>query len=217
VLLGVVLPRFASILSGLGQSLPRSTQIVLAVASDVRLAFVPLCLLIAFVAVMHRGWTSTADGRRQWHAALLRLPGVGSIRRAIATSRACASLGALLDTGVPMPTALKYSARASGDAAVEQRIATAWSHVARGEPLAAALEETAAVTTIATRLIRAGEQTGRLASMLKHAAKLEQDRADRAVRVGLRLLEPILLLIFATFVAGVSASLLQAIYSVKPG
>jgi general secretion pathway protein F len=217
VLLGVVLPRFASILNGLGQALPTSTQIVLQLAQGVRAWFFPGGLMVAVAIVAHRGWTSTHEGRLQWHSLLLGAPGIGGFRRCVGTSRACASLGALLDTGVPMATALKYSARASGDAALEARISTAWAHVARGEPLAHALEQADAVTATASRLIRAGEQTGRLASMLKHAAKLEQDRADRTVRVGLRLLEPLLLLVFATFVAGVAASLLQAIYSVKPG
>ncbi len=216
VLLGVVLPRFAGILNGLGQSLPRSTQLVLTLATDVRAGIIPISLLVAVVLVGHHGWTSTQDGLRRWHAVLLAAPVLGPVRRAVATSRACASLGALLDTGVPMPTALKFAARAAGDAAIEERIGVAWSHVARGEPLASSLEQAQALTPTASRLIRAGEQTGRLANMLKHAAKLEHERADRVVRVGLKLLEPLLLLTFATFVAGVAASLLQAIYSVKP-
>ena len=202
VLLGVVLPRFATILSGFGQTLPRSTQIVLAAANDARVGIIPVSVLLAIGFVAHRGWTATEDGQRRWHALLLGAPVLGAFRRTVATSRACASLGALLDTGVPMAVALKYAARASGDAAVEARITAAWSHVARGEPLARSLEQAGAVTTTASRLIRAGEQTGRsAANMLTHAAKLERDRADRAVRVGLRLLEPVLLLVFATFVA----------------
>jgi type II secretory pathway component PulF len=217
VLLGVVLPRFASILNGLGQTLPASTQAVLALSNMIRAGFVPGCLIGSIIVVAYRGWTGTESGRRSWHGILLALPVIGPIRRATATSRACASLGALLDTGVPMATAIKYSARAAGDAAVEARIHAAWTHVARGEPLAVAFEQTGAVTATASRLIRAGEQTGRLASMLGHAAKLEYERADRTVRVGVRLLEPLLLMVFATFVAGVAASLLQAIYSVKPG
>ena len=69
-------------------------------------------------------------------------------------------------------------------------------------------------TTI--RLVRAGEESGRLPSMLSHAAKIEQQRADQIVKTGVRMLEPMLLLTFASVVALVAAALLQAIYSVRP-
>jgi type II secretory pathway component PulF len=52
--------------------------------------------------------------------------------------------------------------------------------------------------------------------MLDHAARIEQQRVDRIVRTGVRLLEPILLLTFASVVALIAAALLQAIYSVRP-
>ena len=52
--------------------------------------------------------------------------------------------------------------------------------------------------------------------MLSHAARLEQERADRIVRTSVRMLEPMLLITFASVVAFVAAALLQAIYSVRP-
>jgi type II secretory pathway component PulF len=52
--------------------------------------------------------------------------------------------------------------------------------------------------------------------MLSHASKIEQKRVDQIVRTAVRMLEPILLLTFASVVALVAAALLQAIYSVRP-
>jgi len=52
--------------------------------------------------------------------------------------------------------------------------------------------------------------------MLHHAARIEQQAADRSARTFARLLEPVLLLVFASVVALVAAALLQAIYSVSP-
>ena len=52
--------------------------------------------------------------------------------------------------------------------------------------------------------------------MLAHGARIEQQRADRIVQTAIRMLEPMLLLTFASVVALIAAALLQAIYSVRP-
>ena len=66
------------------------------------------------------------------------------------------------------------------------------------------------------RLIRAGEETGRLAPMLAQAAKLEAGRAEQGVRAAVRVVEPALIIVFGGMVALVAAALLQSVYSVRP-
>ena len=125
------------------------------------------------------------------------------------------SLAALLESGVTVAAALVHAAHATGDAEVEARLLTARAQIAAGHTLSRALEDSRAATQTAIRLIRAGEESGRVASMLAHAARIEQQRSDRLVRTLVRMLEPILLLGFAALVALVAAALLQAIYSVR--
>jgi general secretion pathway protein F len=67
------------------------------------------------------------------------------------------------------------------------------------------------------RLVGAGEETGRLAELLEHAARIERERAQDITRAAVRLLEPGLILVFGALVALVAAALLQAVYSVRPG
>ena len=126
------------------------------------------------------------------------------------------SLSALLESGVTIASALVLAGRATADAEIEARIAAARAGVNTGEPLSRALETNGAATPTVVRLVRAGEESGRLAAMLGHAAKIEQERADRIVRTAVRMLEPMLLLTFASIVAIIAAALLQAIYSVRP-
>jgi type II secretory pathway component PulF len=216
VLVTVVLPRFAAILSDIGQTLPASTRLVLAGAKLVEGVFVPALAIAVACAIAGRAWTSTERGRRALHAMLLRLPVIGGLRRGLATSRAAHSLAALLENGVAISTALPFAARASGDAVLEQRFTACRSRVATGESLSRALDATNAATPTTVRLIRAGEESGRVPSMLEHAARIERDRANRVIRTGVKLLEPILLLVFASAVALIAAALLQAVYSVRP-
>ena len=216
VLITVVLPRFAKILADLGQALPASTQFVLHGGEVARAMLIPVTVsgVIGFAA--WRAWTSTSPGRVQWHAFLLGVPVLGGVRNRSATARMAHSLAALLDSGVAIATALTFASRASGDAEIESRLIDARGKVISGQPLSRALESTRAVSPTTSKLVRAGEESGRLTSMLTHAAKIEQRGADQVVRTAVRMLEPILLLTFASVVALIAAALLQAIYSVRP-
>lgn len=217
LLVGVVLPRFATILQDLGQALPPATRVVLTTASVLRAGTVPGSIGAVLVFLGWRTWTATADGRQRWHTWLLDAPIVGGVRHAAGTAQATAALASLLDSGVPLPQALTHSARATGDAALEHRLLTARAHVLTGQRLGTALAETHALTPTAIRLVRAGEDTGRLVAMLRHASTLEAERAQQLVRRAVRLLEPTLILVFGGLIAFVATALLQAVYSVRPG
>jgi type II secretory pathway component PulF len=52
--------------------------------------------------------------------------------------------------------------------------------------------------------------------MLAHASTLERDRVTQMVKGAVRLIEPMMIVIFGGVIALVAAALLQAIYSVRP-
>jgi type II secretory pathway component PulF len=216
LLVGVVLPRFAGILGDLGQDLPRSAKLVLALSDAVQAGWIPALATVVVVLVAWRAWVGTEAGRKAWHDVLLSVPGIGGVRRASATARFSAALAALLESGVPIAAALSAAARATGDAALSARILAAREAVVGGLGVARALEAEGASTPTALRLMRAGEETGRLGPMLDHAARIEADRADQLVRAVVRMLEPTLIIVFGGVVALVAGALLQAVYSVRP-
>jgi general secretion pathway protein F len=217
LLVGFVLPRFAAILTDLGQQLPRSTRLVLAAAEAAKVGFLPATLVAAIFAVVWRLWTGTVAGEERWHEFLLSLPFLGSIRRSAAASRVAAALSALLESGVPIAPALGHAARAGGDAALSKRILASRDAVVSGASLARSLEAEHATTATMLRLIRAGEATGRLASMLARAAQLEAERTAQLMKSAVRVLEPGMILLFGVGVGLIAAALLQAVYSVRPG
>lgn len=217
ILLGVVLPRFTALLADIGQELPPTTRFVMTVAGGARAAFIPALLIVIALLGVWRAWIATENGRTQWHEWLLGVPLLGTARHAAATARTAWSLAALVGSGVPMPAALRLAAQAAGDAAVERRVLRARDQVTTGTSLGRALTDAGALTSTALRLVRAGEESGRLTTLLAHAAKLEQERSERTIRSAVRMLEPALILMFASIVALVAAALLQAVYSVRPG
>ncbi len=216
VLVGVVIPKFSAILTDLGQTLPPMTRLVLSSAEVLRVAALPVAVAASAVAVAIVNLNRTEAGRVRWCALLLRVPILGQVRRAGATARFATSLAALLAAGVPLQRSLQFAAESTGDAEVERRVHAAIPAIAAGAPLSTALAQSGVVPSASARLIAAGEQSGRLISLLEHAAELEQARADRLVTVSVRALEPGLIISFALVVGLVAAALLQAVYAVRP-
>ncbi|MGH7718680.1 MAG: type II secretion system F family protein [Gemmatimonadaceae bacterium] len=216
LLVGVVLPRFATILSDLGQRLPPTTRLVLGAAELARVGALPALVALVMVSILWRAWVARDEGRRQWHELLLAVPVLGAYRRVAATARVASALSALLESGVPVATAIAHAARTADDAALEVRLRSARTAIVSGSSVASALSAHGAMTATAARLVKAGEESGRLAAMLAHAARLEGERATEMVKSAVRLLEPGLILVFGGLIALVAASLLQAVYAVRP-
>jgi general secretion pathway protein F len=216
LLVGVVLPRFANLLTDYGQSLPLSTTIVITVGTAARVVLVPVLLVLAIVAALLPAWLARSDRMLRLHRALLTLPGVGQIRAATATANACSSLAALLNTGVPLGVAIGHAARAAGDREIEARLLRARHRIGTGERISAALKTEEAFTPTTVRLVRIGEETGKLAEMLTQASRIEATQALQRLQRLTRRLEPALILAFGGVVMIVAAALLQAMYGLRP-
>lgn len=216
LMVGVVIPRFATILDDLGQNLPPATSFVLQASQVAREWWLLVLALSAALVLAGRIWRETPEGRLDMHRWLRRIPIIGSIRSAAGTARVAQTLASLLETGVALRHALPVAAQSSGDAAIEAEIRDASRRIESGDAPSKAMREAGALTPLAIKLMQAGEATGRLTVMLRHAARLEQQRGERLTRASVRMLEPGLILIFAGVVALVAAALLQAVYAVRP-
>jgi general secretion pathway protein F len=210
-----VVPRFAALLSDVGQSLPLATRLLVGVAAAVRRFGLAMgVLILGGITVALR---IARERQKEWHGWLLRLPLIGRIRHAVATARISHTLSALLGSGTPILAALTIAREAAADAAVGDRLTRSRDQIAEGASLSVALASTSALTESALQLIAIGEGSGRLAALLAKAAELEERDAESRLRTVVAFLEPALVLAFAAVVAFVAAALLEAVYSLRPG
>lgn len=217
VITTVVIPRFATLLDEAGQALPPATAALLAASLWVRSWWWAMALLMTVGAVLGRRWRSSASGRLQWDSLWLKVPGIGALRLAMAASRSLHTLGAALDAGMTVIPALRAAADASADAAVASRFARAAVSITEGQSIARSLERVEALPPIASQFLALGEASGRLALMARQSSRVLAQEAERQLATLLRLVEPMLILLFGGLVALVAGALLQAVYSLRPG
>jgi type II secretory pathway component PulF len=215
VLLTFVVPRFVAILGDVGGQLPLSTRLLVG-ASNVFAGWWWLWLTLIIVGVLAgRAWFSDPSNRRRWHAARLRIPGVGALEQGSATARFTNALGVLLRGGTPMLAAVRVAAEGVTNSAIAADLERAGERIARGERVAESLA--GALPPLAVEMLAAGEESGSLPEMCERVARVHEESVGRSLRSLVKLIEPVLIIVFGVVVGLIALALLQAVYSVNIG
>lgn len=215
VLMLFVLPRFAAVLEGAGAHLPRSTQLLVAVATNARAHWLAILSPAASLPLALAWIASTDQGRSAWAALQLRLPAVRTVRRDLLAARVARLMSVLLAGGTPALGSLDNVAASLDDPLARKALLRARAQVREGARLSVALHETALFPPLLPQLTALGEETGQLQGFLGKAADLFEQRSERALARLVALAEPTMIVLLAVVVGSVALSLLQAIYGVN--
>ena len=212
VLLTFVLPKFSTIFAELGGSLPLSTQILLTVSNAIK-AYWWICASALVIGwLIFRNYTKSAAGRYQWDK--LKLKMLGDIVRKLETARFCRTLGTLLKSGVPLLQALQNSKDVIGNNVVAASIDSVASGAKEGKGIAEPLSQTNIFPQLALSMIKVGEETGQLDTMLMKVAQTYEKSLNVAIKRFVSLLEPVIILAMGLLIAFIVISMLLAIFSI---
>ena len=209
------IPRFSEIFEKLGSSLPWTTQIVMAVSFFMRDYWFLVVLGITLLVVAWMRALERDAGKRFADRLKLRLPLFGDIVKKSAVSRFTRTLGTLLKSGVPILGALSISKDAMGNRILMEDIDEASAGVKQGRSLAEILKRSRHFPLMVTDMIAVGEEAGNLDDVLINIADTYDVQVDRAVRVFVSLLEPLLLVLMAVIVGFIVISMLLPVFDIS--
>jgi type IV pilus assembly protein PilC len=214
VLLGFVLPRFASFYASYDAELPLPTRVLMSVASlgqgRGRLLLIGLLVVIAGLAIAAR----SPAGRRFRERQGLRVPLLGPLRRLYLDVEASRTLATLLHGGAPLTEALEVAAEGSENAAYRNRLRQVRERVSEGNSLHASLEAMGLMDPMGLEMVEVGESTGSLETMLAHVADSYDEILERRLNTAVALLEPAVLVSMGLFLAAVLLSLYLPLFNV---
>ncbi|MCU0647279.1 MAG: type II secretion system F family protein, partial [Gemmatimonadaceae bacterium] len=213
LLLTLVVPRFAAIITGSGQTLPWSTRLLLGISGLLAQWWWVLLPACALGVVLSVRWVRAPAGRAWWHAARLRWPLVGTLEESMSAARVLRTMALLLPTGVPLLTALEVAQRGVGNDVLAARVAGATRRLRDGATLGDAFA--GALPPLAVQLLAAGERGGDLGALSARAAQHFEQATRRHLRSAVALVEPAIIVLFGGLVAFVALAMLQAIYGIN--
>ena len=207
-----VVPKFASLLQQ-AENLPLLAWVVLAFGTWTREHFWLLVLLVAAAAAAAAWALRKPELRARGMDALSRWPVVGPWLVEADTARWAKVLGALLGNKVPLMRGLELAQSGLQLPQRRARMGEVTRAVRGGSSLADALEDHDALTATGYNLVRVGERSGKLASMLDSLARLYEEAGRNRMKRVLILLEPIAILVIGSMIGTIILGVILAITS----
>jgi len=213
VILTYVIPQFAELYKGLGSELPRPTRILIYVSTTLKANLIFIIPVLLGSALALKLWIGTTAGRLWLDKLKLRAPIVGHLWTMFSMAQLSRTIATLLTGGTPLLTTLQVVRDASDNTVISDAIRKAVIDVQDGKPLSDSLEKTGHFPDLALEMIRVGEQTGSLPDMLIHVADYYDEDVNNRSAALLSVVEPVILIFVAIFVALILISLYLPIFS----
>ncbi|QOK98997.1 type II secretion system F family protein (plasmid) [Ralstonia pseudosolanacearum] len=201
-LLGYVVPRFAVVYQGTGRELPALSALLLAWGTWVgQHQAIALACFVGGGAGLGAAVRSLRRGGA-FLRGCARLPGMRERIHAYQLARFYLTLGMLLEGGMPIVAAMEL-VKALLPPELRSAASRSTARIARGESLSSAMEQEALSTSVVSRMLRVGEQSGRMGEMMIRAAQVLDADITRWIDRFSRTFEPLMMAAIGVVVGAV--------------
>lgn len=209
IMMTVVVPKFSDMFTGMGQQLPLPTRIVVAISDYMIakwyvLAAVAIGIIVAFKIFARSDYGIHLLARVKKDAPL-----IGNLTIKSACAGLARTLSTLMASGLSVVEALDITAKTMTNVLIKESLEEAKEEVMHGVPLSQPLIEGGIFPTMICQMIKIGEETGNLESMLDRVADYYEEEVENATSALTAAMEPMIIVILAVIVGGIVA----AVYS----
>ena len=209
----VVIPKIATIIKSGGQEIPMYTKIIIA-TSDFFVHY-GIIVLIALILLGIWLWrlSITEKGQIYVDEIKLRIPAVGNLYRKLYLSRISDNMDTMLTSGIPIVRSLDLTAEVVGSRIYKDIIKKVAEEVKAGSSLSAAFEKYPQyMPGILIQMVKVGEETGSLGTILKTLGDFYKREVDDAIDTLVGMIEPIMIVALGLGVGILLVSVLMPIY-----
>ena len=220
VMLGMVafiVPVFAGVFEEIGgdAEMPAMTRFVMGISDIVTGKwYLLLAGTVAFVVVFAR-FKKTPKGRALSQRFLLRIPfKIGDIFHKVALARWSRTFSALMGAGVPLLQAIEITKQTAGNVVVEEAMDNVTTSVKAGGTIAQPLMDSPVFPAMVGHMVKVGEETGALTTMLTKIGDFYEDQVDASVKALTSILEPVMIVFVGGIVGFIVISMYLPLFSV---
>jgi type IV pilus assembly protein PilC len=220
VMLGVVLfmlikvlPQVQSIYAGLpGVSLPFITRVLLAVSHFVVHFWWLVITLTVLGSFFGSRWARTMGGRTAIDAFKMRAWPASGLFMKMYMARFARTGTTLVAAGVPLIQVLEITGDAVDNVHIERSLDRAAEKVKGGKALSEALDGDPNFLDLVPNMLRIGEQSGAMETMLDKVAVYYEKEVDNEIKAISTIIEPVMMVIMGLIAITIVAAILLPIY-----
>lgn len=210
-----VIPNISQILIDSGQEIPLYTRVVINISNFFVNYGVFVLIMLVVGGFFGYRYTRTPDGREAFDRFVLSIPYIGDLFKKLYLARIADNMATMLVSGISVVQAAEITASVVGSAVYEGILADVAANVKGGGAVSASLENRPEVPGIMTAMIKVGEETGELGTILKTLAKFYNREVSNSVDTLVDLIEPFMIVLLGLGVGILLASVLIPIYNVS--
>ncbi len=210
----VVIPKLKGIIVDSGQTPPVYTQIIIALSDF----FTQYGFLVIIFLILAGVWlwrlSTTERGKTYIDKVRLSIPAVGNLYRKLFLSRVADNMDTMLTSGIPIVRAIDITSLVVGSRVYKEILSEMADSVKSGLSLSLALEKHSEhIPGMMTQMVKVGEETGSLGTILKTLADFYKREVDDAVDTLVGLIEPVMIVVLGLGVGLLLVSILMPIYN----
>jgi type II secretory pathway component PulF len=208
-----VLPNLVSVLKEQNAELPFVSKLLIGFTDFFEVYWWLVLLGLAGIAIGVRLYVQTESGRYVWDRLKMRLPIIGQVLEKIYLARFSRNLATLVSGGIPIIQSLRIISEIINNVIYRDILLEAAQQVTNGKSISDSLAHHKEFPPLVTQMVRVGEQTAQLDSILLKLAVFYEKEVDAKVSTLSSLLEPIIMLILGLGVGILVAGVLLPIYN----
>lgn len=211
LLMTVVVPQLAEIITASGQPVPIYTSAVIGISS--LLVHYGLFVGMIFVAAVFLIWRYARELSFIQQVKLW-TPAIGKLYRMLYLARIADNMNVMLINGISMVRALEITANVVDDETYKDILHQSLTAVKSGSSFATALEGHKEIPNMMIQMVKVGEETGELGTILQKVAVLYQHEVSDSINAVISLIEPAMIVALGVGVGVVFASILIPVYQI---
>lgn len=182
VLLTFVIPKFASIFTKTGMTLPWPTKIAMLMYQALADYWYILIVVAVGLILGLRAYFKTAKGRYALDAFLLKTPLFGPLFQKAAMSRFASIFAILQASGVPVMQSMEVLSGTIGNTAISHEFDRVRDKISEGQGISGPLGSAKYFTPMVVDMVAIGEESGNIEEMLRQIAIHYDDEVGYAVK-----------------------------------
>lgn len=208
-----VVPSFMDMFEEVDGELPAITKMVVGISSFLTSHGLLLSILLALLIVLFVVYKNSDKGRYQLSALVLKLPLFGKLIRKSSSATFTRTLSTLLASGISLIDAVEITSRVIGNQVMREVLLQAKDEVERGVALSEPLEASGQFPPMVYRMLRIGEETGNMESMLDKVADFYEDDVKNTTQALTTIMEPVIIIVLALVVGTIMLAVLSPMFS----
>jgi type IV pilus assembly protein PilC len=213
LMLTLVIPQISSILISSGQKIPVYTQAVIWLSNLLVHYGIFVVILIAIAGFVSYRALQTDSGKLFFDSIKLQIPYVGDLYNKLYLSRIADNFSTMLASGVPVVEMVDITGTVVGSSTFQEILADASDAIKGGSSISDALGKHPEIPGIMIAMIKVGEETGELGTILETLAKFYRREVSTAIDTLVDLIEPLMIVMLGLGVGTLLASVLIPIYN----